>query len=96
MSLEKGDQGKKSYELLACLPGYDDNVANGDQMDNGRSGTMRQPLNVLKSTTTRINILALWFMKREVLIVIMGSSRVIMCSKCCFQPLTTHLVSVYY
>ena len=31
--LEKGDQGKKSYELLACLPGYDDNVANVDQMD---------------------------------------------------------------
>ncbi len=33
VSLEKGDRGKKSYELLACLPGYDDNVANEDQMD---------------------------------------------------------------
>ncbi len=33
MSLENGDQGKKSYELLACLLGYDDNVANEDQMD---------------------------------------------------------------
>ena len=34
VSLEKGNQGKKSYdEFLACLPGYDDNVANRDQMD---------------------------------------------------------------
>ena len=33
VSLEKGDQGKKSYELFACLPGYDDNIANEDQMD---------------------------------------------------------------
>ncbi len=33
VSLEKGDQKKKSYELFACLLEYDDNIANEDQMD---------------------------------------------------------------
>ncbi len=31
--MEKEEQGKKSYELLVCLPGYDDNVPNENQMD---------------------------------------------------------------
>ncbi len=33
VSLEKIDQGHKSYDLLACLLRYDNNVANEDQMD---------------------------------------------------------------
>ncbi len=70
--------------MLAFLPGYDDNVANEDQRDKWEVWYYKMTIEFIKEYYNKNKHLGIIYMKRVVLIVIMGSSKVIMCSKCVF------------